>query len=140
MRHLPSMTSPPPSCPYPRACVLVVEDDAAVRRSLQLLLRSHGLDVRAYASARRALADPRARAARCLIADLAMPDLDGIALLRALRADGWAGPAILISGELDEDIEQRGRDAGFELVLRKPMFDGQLTARIADLIAAARDT
>lgn len=134
------MTAPSATCPYPRACVLIVEDDAPVRRSLQLLLRSHGLDVRAYASTAHALADPLALAAHCLIADLAMPDLDGLALLHALRGQGWSGPAILVSGQLDDDIERRGREAGFDAVLRKPIFDRQLTGRIAELIAAARDS
>jgi FixJ family two-component response regulator len=127
------------TCPYPRASVLVVEDDTSVRRSLQLLLRSQGLDVRAYASASQALADPLACSAHCLIADLTMPEVDGIALLAALRAQGWTGPAILVSGQIDEDIEQKGREAGFDAVLRKPIFDGQLTGRIAALIAAARE-
>lgn len=133
------MTAPPAICPYPRACVLIVEDDAPVRRSLQLLLRAQGLDVRAYASTAQALADPLARSAHCLIADLSMPDLDGFALLGALRAEGWSGPAILISGHLDDDIERRGSEAGFGTVLRKPIFDRQLTARIGELIAATRD-
>lgn len=133
------MTAPSATCPYPRASVLVVEDDASVRRSLLLLLRSHGLDVRAYASARQALADPLALSSHCLIADLAMPDLDGVGLLGALRAAGWSGPAILISGEPDENVEQKGRDAGFDAVLRKPMFDRQLTGRITELLAANRE-
>lgn len=133
------MTSPPAPCPYPRASVLVVEDDASVRRSLLLLLRSQGLDVRAYASASQALADPLALSAQCLIADLTMPDLDGLALLAGLRAQGWTGPAILVSGQLDEDIERRGREAGFDAVLRKPIFDRRLTGRIAELIAATRE-
>lgn len=132
------MGSAPATCLYPRASVLVVEDDAPVRRSLQLLLRSHGLDVRAYASARDVLADPLALSSQCLIADLAMPGLDGLSLLDALRGQGWTGPAILVSGELDDDIEQRGREAGFDVVLRKPIFDGLLTTRIAELIAANR--
>ena len=132
------MTSPPAICPYPRACVLIVEDDAPVRRSLQLLLRSHGLDVRAYASGRTALADPLAQSAHCLIADLAMPDPDGLTLLRSLRELGWSGPAILVSGQIDDDIERRGREAGFDAVLRKPIFDRQLTGRISELLAEAR--
>lgn len=109
-----------------RTSVLLVEDDDSVRRSLQLLLRSRGFDVRAYASARQALTDPDARSAQCLIADLVMPEMDGFALLHALRGQGWREPAILISGFLTEGWEGKAREAGFDAVLPKPIVDGQL--------------
>lgn len=118
-----------------RPSVLVVEDDDAIRRSLQLLLRARGFDVRAYASPGFALADKENRAAVCLIADLVMPGLDGLMLLADLRSEGWAGAAILISGYLDPDRRNRAAHAGFDAVLEKPVADSRLVSVMNDLIA-----
>lgn len=114
-----------------RPCVLLVEDDAATRRSLQLLLRSRGVEVRAHASASQALADRKARSAACLVSDLVMPDVDGVDLLHALRADGWDRPAILISGHLTPERQAAAREAGYEAVLQKPFADGLLLAVVS---------
>lgn len=123
--------------PDARPCILVVEDDTAVRRSLQLLLRAHGYDVRAYGSAVAALSDEKARAAVCLVADLMMPDVDGIALLNQLRGASWHGPAVLISGHLTQMSRQAADDAGYAAVLDKPVPDSRLTDVVAGLLAAA---
>lgn len=117
-----------------RPCVLVVEDDDAVRRSLQLLLRGRGLDVRAHASARQALADPNTRMAACLVADLVMPEVDGVALLAALRENGWAGPAILISGFLTPESIAAAERAGFTTVMKKPFADASLAEAVSRAI------
>ena len=117
-----------------RPCVLIVEDDAAVRRSLQLLLRGRGLDVRAHASARQALADPNTRTAACLVADLIMPEVDGVALLAALREDGWDGPAILVSGFLTPERIAAAERAGFAAVLKKPFADASLAEAVSRVL------
>src|SRR3954466_4862503 len=78
--------------PPRRGKIVIVEDDARVRRSLQLLLTGQGFEVRAYPSARGLGSDPEAPKSDCLVADLIMPDSDGLALLRQLRHAGWTGP------------------------------------------------
>ena len=118
-----------------RPRVLVVEDDDAIRRSLQLLLRSRGFDVRAYASPSFALADKENRTAVCLISDLLLPGMDGIMLLADLRLEGWSGAAILISGYLDADRANQAASAGFDAVLEKPVRDSRLVSTLNDLIA-----
>ena len=122
--------------PAKRPSVLLVEDDAAVRRSLQLLLRSRDIDVRAYASALPALADDHAGSA-CLVTDLVLPEVDGIALLREMRARGWAGPAILMSGHLTPESSARAQETGFDVILRKPLADSLLLDTVLSLIASA---
>lgn len=117
-----------------RPRILLVEDDAAVRRSLQLLLHVQGYDVRAYGSGEGLAADPEALRAACLIADLVMPVHDGVEMLRELRAAGWTGPAILISGHLEGPLQQRAKDGGFDLVLGKPIRDTELTRAVARLM------
>jgi FixJ family two-component response regulator len=120
-----------------RPCILIVEDDDAVRRSLQLLLRSRGMEVRAYASARSALGDSAVMEGKCLIADLMMPEVDGIELLRKLRANGWTGPAVLVSGHLTPQLEEMAISAGYGAVLHKPVSEGTITGLMADLMPSA---
>ena len=115
-----------------RPRVLLVEDDAAVRRALQLLLQGQGYDVRAYRSAIGLARDPEALRAACLVCDLIMPGKDAVELLGELRAAGWAGPAILISGQLDDRF--RGQAQGFERVLAKPIAENLLKRSVAELI------
>lgn len=129
------MNVPPTITSRHRACVLVVEDDASVRRSIQLLLRSYGLDVRAYASPQQLLDDPTAHSAQCLIADLVMPDVDGIGLRRALGASGWTGRSVLISGHLDDALVEEAKAAGFDLILNKPVPEMHLATKIGELLS-----
>ena len=119
-----------------RPQILVVEDDSAVRRSLQLLLAARGYAVRAHGSARQALADPGVLASQCLIADLVMEDIDGLGLLDALRKRDWQGKAILISGHLDGERTQSARAAGYETILAKPFVDALLVEAVAKAVQA----
>ena len=114
--------------------VLLVEDDDAVRRSLQLLLSGRGHDVRAYASAVGLAKDPAALRCDCLVADLMMPPTDAVALLGQLRKTGWGGRAILISGFLDEAWRDMAQRAGFDAVLTKPISDSLLIHTIEALL------
>jgi FixJ family two-component response regulator len=114
--------------------ILLVEDDDAVRRSLQLLLSSQGYDVRAYSSAVGLSNDPEALRSACLVADLMMPEKDAIDLLTRLKEAGWTGPAILISGYLTAEREKAARHAGFDEVLAKPFSDSSLVRTVRGLI------
>lgn len=107
-----------PSSERPR--LLLVEDDAGVRRSLQLLLRARGFDVRAYSAGAALLADPLADGAGCFVADYSMDDLDGLEVLSRLRSRGWSGPAVLITAFATADLKQRALATGFDEVLEKP--------------------
>lgn len=121
-----------------RPCILIVADDAAVRRSLELRLRAAGFDVRAYAEARQALADPETRRAACLIADLVTPGVDGPDLLRMIRAAGWQGPAVLIGGFLTDERTAKALRESYAAVLDKPLADARLMETVNRLVAAAQ--
>lgn len=116
------------------SCVLLVEDDDAVRRSLQLLLYSHGFTVRAYPSAVGLFRDPEALRCTCLVADLIMPNTGALELLPQLREAGWKGGAILISGRLDDSWEVAARAVGFEAVLSKPINDFALVRAVREIM------
>jgi two-component system response regulator FixJ len=76
----------------------VIDDDAAVRDSVQLLLEGRGIEVHCYASAEAFLREAVPDADSCLVIDVDMPDIDGLELLRQLRATGINTPAIVITG------------------------------------------
>lgn len=119
-----------------RPQVLLVEDDAAVRRSLQLLLEGQGYGVRAFASAAALLADETADARACLIADYRLGEQDGISLLRALRGAGWPGPAILMTAFRSPEIAASAREAGFAQLFEKPLKPHLLVEAIGRVAAA----
>lgn len=125
------------SSPTVRPRVLLVEDDAAVRRSLQLLLLGHGYDVRAYPSGAGLAQDPEALRAACLIADLVIQDGNAVTLLSELRDAGWKGPAILISGHLTNEWTERALAHGYAAAFAKPIGDAVLTKCLARLMPAA---
>jgi two-component system, LuxR family, response regulator FixJ len=127
------------SKPLPKGpCVLLVEDDDAVRRSLQLLLKSHGYDVRAYSSAVGLAQQPEALRCCCMIADLMMPQTDAIELLGELRAVGWDGKSILISGYLDRGWETKALAAGYDRVFHKPISETVLVRAVKELLPASQ--
>lgn len=123
-----------------RPRILLVEDDAGVRRSLQLLFRARGFDVLAYAAGAALLADPTARDACCFIADYRLDETDGIEVLRHLRESGWSGPAVLITAFPSADLTERALAHGFSQVLEKPFREHVLGATVARLTGADEAT
>jgi FixJ family two-component response regulator len=120
--------------PESRPRVVLVEDDAAVRRSLQLLLQGRGYDVRAYASGVALLVDPAAGDAACFIADYRLAELDGIEILSELRRRKWHGPAVLITAFVSPDLTERAKAAGFDADIAKPFLDHFLVDEIGRLV------
>ena len=117
-----------------RKRILLVEDDASVRRSLQLMFAANGYDVRAYPSSDGLAADAEALQAECLIADLVLPGPDAIHLLNELRDAGWCGKAVLISGHLNSESRTLATAAGFDAIHAKPIAAGQLLSDVQGLV------
>ena len=101
---------------------------------MQLLLQSHGFDVRAYGSPAGLAQLPEALTASCLVADLMLGDGDAIRLLHDLRDAGWKGRALLVSGKLNTDWIDRGIAQGFDAVLAKPVPERELVAAVDRLV------
>lgn len=121
-----------------RPQLLLVEDDDGLRRALQLFLYNKGYEVRAFRSAAHTLADIRLESAHTLIADYRLPDSDGLALLQSLRARGWSGRAILLTGFPSPDLAAAARDAGYAAMLEKPVPYHRLVGAIEGSPSAAR--
>lgn len=115
----------------PRPFVLIVEDDEAVRRSLQLLLHWRGYDVRAFASATPVMESEGVMRAAALVTDYQLPDGDGIAILDAMKKAGWNGQAVLVTGHSTPELETAAIAQGFSAVLSKPLRQHELVGLLA---------
>ena len=107
--------------------VSVVEDDEFFRESMRRLMRSLGYSVEAFPSAADFLASPRLVETACLIADVHMPGMTGLALYRHLIDAGYAIPTILVTAYPDDDVRARALNDGVVCYLRKPVDEKHLT-------------
>lgn len=115
-----------------RRHITVVEDDASLLGALAFALEAEGYAVAAYRAAEPLLEAPPA--ADCLVIDLRLPDMDGLALIERLRAAGARSPAILITTNPDQRCRDAAAAAQVEIV-EKPLVTGELRWRIARAIA-----
>jgi two-component system, LuxR family, response regulator FixJ len=100
--------------------ISIVDDDAAVRDSLRILLECEGYETREFASGREFLAAGGAGDGDCLILDVHMPGMSGIELLETMRRQGDMQPVIVISGLTDALTRKRAHAAGALAILDKP--------------------
>lgn len=114
--------------------VTIVDDDEAVRHSLQALLEAAGLAVAAFPSGEDFLA--AAPATTCVILDLHLPGLDGIETMERLHHSGSATPVILISARLDPGARHRATLAGAAAVVEKPLHERLLLDCISRALEA----
>src|ERR671925_219399 len=113
-----------------RAAVLLVDDDAPIRRMLERTLAAEGYDVSSAADGGSALAQVERSMPDAIVLDVAMPGLDGLAVTRRLRAKGLQVPILLLTAR--DALQERvaGLDAGADDYLVKPFEVEELTARI----------
>jgi signal transduction histidine kinase len=123
----------------PRARILVADDNADMRAYLVRLLADR-YDVKAVADGREALAEARARPPDLVLCDVMMPMLDGIALLRALRADPVTTtvPVVLVSARAGDEAAVEALVVGADDYLSKPFSARELLARVSTHLALAR--
>jgi two-component system response regulator MprA len=114
--------------------VLVVDDDAPIRRMLERTLAAGGYETVAVANGGAALARVERSVPDVIVLDLGMPGLDGLAVLRRLRAKRLAVPILVLTARdaLEERVE--GLNAGADDYLVKPFEVDELMARIGALL------
>ena len=106
--------------------VSVVDDDESMREALPDLLRELGHAVQAFSSAEQFLASNYADQSKCLILDIAMPDMSGPDLQRELASRGYKIPIIFITALADEKVRPRLIALGAVECLHKPFSDAAL--------------
>lgn len=132
----PAPAVPPPGDWPGRGQVMVIDDEAAIRRLLSIALAAGGWSVRAFADADVALAEFRRRpdAWRAVITDEAMPELTGAELIVAMHALRPALPIILCTGYSDHLEEAAAKALGACEFFRKPVDTDALLATLAQLV------
>jgi two-component system response regulator FixJ len=115
--------------------VVVVEDDERLRDSFVVLLRSAGHRAEAFGSAEAMLAAGVPVDAACLLLDVRMPGMDGIAMLEELRRRGDRTPAVMITGHGDIPAAVRAMRVGAFDFVEKPCGDEQLLEAIEHAVA-----
>ncbi len=122
---------------HSKPSVYVVDDDDAVRDSLDAYLTLKGMNVMAFGSAQELLNQDDVTP-NIWILDVNMPSIDGFTLLEMLRERGHHEPAVLITGLGDPDTRARAERAGVAAFFDKPIDPPILFSALTRLLAEAR--
>jgi FixJ family two-component response regulator len=120
--------------------VFVVDDDASMREALKNLLRSMGLNVETFGSAKEFLSSQRSKAPGCLVLDVRLPGLSGLDLQRQLADANIQIPIIFITAHGDIQMSVRAMKAGAVEFLTKPFRDQDLLDAVQQAVDRDRAT
>ena len=117
--------------------IAIVDDDAAVRGSLEGLLGAFGYRTELYASAEEFIHAAITTEASCLVVDIQLGDVSGIELGRQLSATGFDFPIIFMTGSREETHRRQAMDFGCVAYLNKPFDAGRLLVAVTNAIGCA---
>jgi two-component system, OmpR family, response regulator MprA len=118
----------------PEAAILVVDDDAPIRRMLDRTLSAEGYAVETAADGGAALAAVERSTPDLVVLDVGMPGVGGLSVSRRLRAKGLAVPVLLLTARDSVPDRVAGLDAGADDYLVKPFATEELLARVRALL------
>lgn len=118
--------------------VFVLDDEEDVLRALSRLLRSEGMPVLTFDDPFALLAQVDERSAGCLVLDLSMPELDGLAVQRLLGDKGCTLPVIFLSGNADAVANASAMQQGASDFLSKPVDAEELLRAVRAAMEADR--
>ena len=121
-----------------RHVVLVADDDEDVLLLIRMVLERDGHEVIVTRDGAEALAAGLERRPDLAVLDVAMPELDGLEVLRRLRADANMTnmPVLLLSARVQEDDVRRGYDSGANVYVQKPFSPRELSEQVSELLAS----
>jgi len=120
--------------------VYVIDDDEAVRQSLEFLLKTSGITVLGFESAKVFLEKLPHIKSGCIITDVRMPEITGIDLLRRIRDSGVDIPVIVITGHGDVSLAVEAMKVGAVDFLEKPFDDEALLSSVRSALRKGADT
>ena len=123
----------------PEPLVLVVDDEDTVREALERALRLEGFAVATAAGGHEALDAVAQRPPAVIVLDVTMPDLDGVSVVKRLRAGGLDMPVCILSARDEVEDRVAGLQAGADDYLVKPFALAELTARLHALLRRRGD-
>jgi two-component system, LuxR family, response regulator FixJ len=100
--------------------IFIVEDDAATRESLRLLLEAEGFEAQEFAAGKPFLDSAQPACGDCLILDVNLPEMSGLDVLEALRRRGDRLPVIVVTAFADAAARARAKAEGAVALLEKP--------------------
>jgi two-component system response regulator MprA len=118
----------------PEAAILVVDDDAPIRRMLDRTLSAEGYAVETATDGGEALAAVERSTPDLVVLDVGLPGVDGLSVSRRLRAKGLAVPVLLLTARDSVPDRVAGLDAGADDYLVKPFATEELLARVRALL------
>jgi FixJ family two-component response regulator len=121
-----------------RPLIAVVDDEEPVRRALGRLFRSASLSVETYASGAEFLEAVELHEPDCVVLDLHMPPLSGLAVQSSLARSGRRLPIIIVTGNDTPESRQRAVEGGAAAYLRKPVDDKALLAAVEAALARVK--
>jgi len=119
--------------------VYVIDDDDAARDSLAFLFRTADVDARTYASATEFLAAAPSLKGGCVVTDVRMPQMNGLELLRRLRALDLTLPVIVMTGHGDIQLAVEAMKAGASDFFEKPFSDEAMLAAVRRALGRQRE-
>jgi two-component system nitrogen regulation response regulator NtrX len=121
-----------------RASVLVVDDEAAIRDSLRMILEYEGYRVEEARSGSEALARVADHAPDAVLLDIKMPEMDGLELLRAFRERGYEMPVLMISGHADVSTAAHATRLGAYDFFEKPLQRERVLVSLRNAVDSSR--
>ena len=109
--------------------ILIVDDDPSVQDVLSEIVSTYGLGALVAVSAKEAIATLASQKVDVILLDISMPDIAGDQFLSFIRKKGFQVPVVVVSGQVDEEMEKRLKEAGISGIVRKPF-------EVADVIDA----
>jgi len=113
-----------------RRLIHIVDDEDSVRRSASFMLRTSGYDTRTYQSGVEFLKEAKHAEPGCVLLDVRMPEMDGLAVQREMNERGLSLPVIVLTGHGDISIAVQAMKAGAVDFLEKPFEKAQLVVAL----------
>ncbi len=110
--------------------VLLVDDDPEICRFLGMLLEIEGYAPRIATGAAEALAACERERPAAILVDIAMPDMDGLQLCRAIRQRGHTCPILVVSARPGHELTRKALESGADEFIRKPFDNAYLLSRL----------